>query len=66
MEGALFMFDNVFTSAGNKFEENCYNKPSNKNEKEYKNSRYLAQLEKGFAQIETGKGVTHELIEIED
>ena len=60
------MFDNVFTSVGNKFEENCENKPSNKNEKEYKNSQYLAKLEKGFTQLEAGKGVTHELIEIED
>ena len=35
----------------------------NQIEKELRNARYLAKIEKGFAQIETGLGVTHELIE---
>lgn len=35
----------------------------NQLEKELKNARYLAKIEKGFAQIEAGKGVAHDLIE---
>ena len=35
----------------------------NQIEKELRNAWYLAKIEKGFAQIETGLGVTHELIE---
>ncbi len=35
----------------------------NQIEKELRNARYLAKIEKGFAQIEAGLGVTHELIE---
>ncbi len=35
----------------------------NQIEKELRNARYLAKIEKGFAQIETGLGVTHERIE---
>ncbi|MCR5007428.1 MAG: type II toxin-antitoxin system prevent-host-death family antitoxin [Oribacterium sp.] len=38
----------------------------NQLEKELRNARYLAKLEKGFAQIEAGKGVAHELIEVDD
>ena len=35
----------------------------NQIEKELRNARYLAKIERGFAQIEAGQGVTHELIE---
>lgn len=35
----------------------------NKLERDLKNALYLAKIEKGFAQIEAGKGVVHELIE---
>ena len=35
----------------------------NQIEKELKNARYLAKIERGFAQIEAGRGVVHELIE---
>lgn len=35
----------------------------NQIEKELKNARYLAKIERGFAQIEAGQGVVHELIE---
>ena len=35
----------------------------NKLEKNLKNALYLEKIERGFAQIEEGKGLTHELIE---
>ncbi len=35
----------------------------NQIEKELRNARYLAKIERGFAQIESGHGVAHELIE---
>ena len=35
----------------------------NQIEKELRNARYLAKIERGFAQIEAGHGVVHELIE---
>ena len=35
-------------------------------EKELHNAQYLAKIEKGFAQIEAGKGISHELIEVDD
>ena len=35
----------------------------NQIEKELRTARYLAKIERGFAQIEAGRGVTHELIE---
>ncbi len=35
----------------------------NQIEKELRNARYLAKIERGFAQIEAGQGVAHELIE---
>lgn len=35
----------------------------NQIEKELRNARYLAKIERGFAQIEAGQGLTHELIE---
>ena len=35
----------------------------NQLEKDLRNAQYLAKIERGFAQIEAGKGVTHELIE---
>ena len=35
----------------------------NQIEKELRNARYLAKIERGFAQIEAGHGVAHELIE---
>ena len=35
----------------------------NQIEKELRNARYLAKIERGFAQIEVGLGVAHELIE---
>ena len=35
----------------------------NQIEKELRNACYLAKIERGFAQIEAGQGVTHELIE---
>ena len=35
----------------------------NKIEKELKNAHYLAKIERGFAQIEAGRGTSHELIE---
>ena len=35
----------------------------NQIEKELRNARYLAKIESGFAQIEAGQGVAHELIE---
>ena len=35
----------------------------NQIEKELRNARYLAKIERGFAQIEAGKGVAHDLIE---
>lgn len=37
----------------------------NQIEKELRNALYLAKIEKGFAQIEAGKGVAHELIEVD-
>ena len=36
----------------------------NQIEKELRNARYLAKIERGFAQIEAGQGVKHELIEV--
>lgn len=38
----------------------------NQLEKDLHNALYLAKLEKGFAQIEAGKGTPHELIEVND
>ena len=35
----------------------------NQLEKDLRNAQYLAKIERGFAQIEAGKGVAHELIE---
>lgn len=35
----------------------------NQIEKELRNARYLAKIERGFAQIEAGQGAAHELIE---
>ena len=35
----------------------------NQIEKELRNARYRAKIERGFAQIEAGMGVVHELIE---
>lgn len=35
----------------------------NRIEKELRNAHYLAKIERGFAQIEAGFGVVHELIE---
>ena len=35
----------------------------NQMEKELRNARYLEKIERGFAQIEAGKGISHELIE---
>lgn len=35
----------------------------NQIEKELRNARYLAKIERGFSQIEAGLGVAHELIE---
>ena len=35
----------------------------NQIEKELRNARYLAKIERGFAQIEAGLGTAHELIE---
>ena len=35
----------------------------NQIEKELRNARYLAKIERGFVQIEAGQGVAHELIE---
>lgn len=35
----------------------------NQIEKELRNARYLAKIERSFAQIEAGHGVAHELIE---
>ena len=35
----------------------------NQIEKELRNARYLAKIERGFAQIDAGHGVVHELIE---
>ena len=38
----------------------------NQIEKELQNALYLAKIEKGFAQIEAGKGTPHELLEVDD
>ena len=35
----------------------------NQIEKDLRNARYMAKIESGFAQIEAGLGVTHDLIE---
>ena len=35
----------------------------NQIEKELKNARYMAKIDRGFAQIEAGLGAAHELIE---
>lgn len=35
----------------------------NQIEKDLRNARYMAKIERGFAQIEAGLGVTHDLIE---
>ena len=35
----------------------------NQIEKELRNALYLAKIERGFAQIEAGRGISHELIE---
>ena len=35
-------------------------------EKELHNAQYLAKIEKGFLQINSGKGSAHELIEVND
>ena len=35
----------------------------NQLEKDLRNAQYLAKIERGFSQIEAGKGVAHELIE---
>lgn len=34
-------------------------------EKELQNARYIAKLEKGFAQIESGKGIVRDIIEVD-
>ncbi len=38
----------------------------NQLEKDLHNALYLAKLEKGFAQIEAGKGTSHDLIEVDN
>jgi antitoxin YefM len=38
----------------------------NKIEKDLRNARYLSKIERGFAQIESGNGIIHELIEDEN
>ncbi len=35
----------------------------NQIEKDLRNARYMAKIERGFAQIEAGLGITHDLIE---
>ncbi|MBQ7076607.1 MAG: type II toxin-antitoxin system prevent-host-death family antitoxin [Lachnospiraceae bacterium] len=35
----------------------------NQLEKELKNAKYVAKIERGFAQIKNGRGIVHELIE---
>ena len=35
----------------------------NQIERDLRNARYMAKIERGFAQIEAGLGVTHDLIE---
>jgi antitoxin YefM len=35
----------------------------NQIEKDLRNARYMAKIERGFAQIEAGLGATHDLIE---
>lgn len=59
------MSDDVCKSVGIQPDYYC-DKHLNENEKEFKNSQYLAKLEKGSAQIDAGKGVVHGLIEAED
>ena len=34
-------------------------------EKELQNAQYIAKLEKGFAQIEEGKGIVRDIIEVD-
>lgn len=38
----------------------------NQLEKELHNAQYLAKIEKGFSQIESGNGSKHNLIEVDD